>query len=93
MKISSYAKLAALIFASSSALHAATVFTDDGSNYSGGWATGSNGGSGFGAWTLTSSAGTGGFAGALIGDPSFAGIVGMSTTSFAPPPRLIRAAR
>lgn len=81
MKISSYAKLAALIIASSSALHAATVFTDNGSNYSGVWITGSNGGSGFGAWTLTSSGGSG-FAGTFTGNPADAGITGMSSTSF-----------
>jgi hypothetical protein len=82
MKISSFAKLAALIFASSSALHAATVFTDDAGNYTtGSWITGSNSGSGFGAWTLTSSGGSG-FAGTFIGDPSSAGITGMSAPSF-----------
>lgn len=80
MKISSYAKLAALIIVSSSALHAATVFTDNAGNYTtgSGWITGSNGGSGFGAWTLTSS----GNAGFFPGDPGSAGISGMSTTSF-----------
>lgn len=62
---------------------AITIYSDDASNYGGGWTTGSNGGTGFGAWTITSDGGTGGFAGAFIGDPTIAGVTGMSSTSFA----------
>jgi hypothetical protein len=59
-------------------------YFDSASNvaYSSGWTTGSNGGSGFGTWTITANSGTSGFAGSLIGDPTSAGITGMSTTSF-----------
>ena len=49
--------------------------------YSGGWNNGSNGGSGFGAWIFSSTNGTGS-GGVFIGDPSAAGISGMSATSF-----------
>jgi hypothetical protein len=58
---------------------------DFGANYSGGaepsWTNGANAGFGFGNWTITANNGSGG-AGAFIGDPSFAGISGMSTESF-----------
>jgi hypothetical protein len=80
--LTSFALASTLALASVSSLNAATIFTDNASNYGGGWNTGSNGGSGFGAWTLTSSGGTGGFAGSFIGDPTSAGITGMSTSSF-----------
>ena len=49
--------------------------------YSDGWLAGDNGGTGFGAWTFNNSAGTGS-AGVFIGNPSSAGISGMSATSF-----------
>jgi hypothetical protein len=49
--------------------------------YSDGWLAGDNGGTGFGAWTFNNSAGSGG-AGVFIGNPSAAGISGMSATSF-----------
>ena len=80
--LTSFALASTLALASVSSLSAATIFTDNAGNYGGGWNTGSNGGSGFGAWTLSSSGGTGGFAGSFIGDPSSAGITGMSATSF-----------
>jgi hypothetical protein len=56
---------------------------DFGANYDGtpGWTNGANAGFGFGAWTITANGGSGS-AGAFIGDPSFAGISGMSTQSF-----------
>lgn len=61
--------------------HAQTIASDNGGNYSGGWTDGSNGGTGFLAWTISATPGTG-FAGSFIGDPSFAGVTGMSTNSF-----------
>lgn len=66
-----------------SASFAATAGTDDGSAaaYSDGWQNGDDGstsGNGFGAWTLTGGANAGQF----IGDPSAAGISGMSASSF-----------
>ncbi len=66
----------ALALASTS--FAADLASDNGSNYSGGWTNNSNGGTGFSAWSITS----GGTAGTFIGDPSAAGISGMSATSF-----------
>jgi len=58
-----------------------SVAMDNASNYGGVWNSGSNGGTGFGPWTITASGGSG-FAGVFIGNPSSAGISGMSTTSF-----------
>lgn len=63
-------------------INAQLIASDDGSNYSGGWSDGSNGGFGFSPWVLSSGGGTGGFGGNFIGDPSLAGITGMSATSF-----------
>lgn len=60
----------------------AQIASDNGGNYGSGWTNGANGGSGFLAWSISTDSGTGGFAGAFIGDPSFAGITGMSATSF-----------
>ena len=80
--LTSFALASTLALASVSSLSAATIFTDNAGNYGGVWTNGSNGGTGFGAWTLSSSGGTGGFAGSFIGDPSSAGITGMSATSF-----------
>jgi len=57
------------------------IASDNGGNYGGGWSNGSNGGTGFLAWNISATPGTG-FAGAFIGDPSFAGVTGMSATSF-----------
>jgi hypothetical protein len=54
---------------------------DTGANYGGGWTNGGNGGFGFTAWTISATPGTG-FAGSFIGEPTNAGIVGMSPTSF-----------
>lgn len=56
---------------------------DFGANYDGtpGWTNGSSAGFGFGNWTITANNGSGG-AGVFIGDPSFAGISGMSAQSF-----------
>lgn len=55
---------------------------DSGANYGGpgqpGWANGANAGFGFGAWSFNQS---GNFS--SIGNPSFGGILGMSTESFA----------
>jgi hypothetical protein len=62
-----------------------TLALDVGANYGGSgepaWANGTNGGFGFKPWSFFSSGG--GFKGNFIGDPSFAGISGMSTESFA----------
>lgn len=58
------------------------IADDNGSNYSGGWTDGSNGGFGFEAWVLGSGGGTGGFGGSFIGDPAGSGISGMATNSF-----------
>jgi|688.fasta_scaffold07048_4 glycosidase len=53
---------------------------DSGSNYGSGQLTsGATGGSGFGAWTVSTG---GGISGAFLGDPSAAGIKGMSAKSF-----------
>ncbi|MFM8808528.1 MAG: PEP-CTERM sorting domain-containing protein [Chthoniobacterales bacterium] len=60
---------------------AQVIASDNGGNYGGGWSSGTNGGFGFTAWNISATPGTG-FAGAFIGDPSFAGVTGMSTTSF-----------
>jgi hypothetical protein len=53
-------------------------------NYPGGtWSNGSNGGSGFGPWTIASNNNNASrFAGNFVGDPTAAGITGMSSTSF-----------
>jgi hypothetical protein len=60
----------------------AQIASDNAGNYPGEvWTTGSNGGSGFGAWIFSSTNGTGS-GGVFIGDPSAAGISGMSATSF-----------
>jgi MYXO-CTERM domain-containing protein len=56
------------------------VASDNGSNYGGGWSSGSNGGTGFGAWSFSTSGG--GFKGAYIGDPALKGVSGMSSSSF-----------
>ena len=62
-----------------------TFAEDQASNYGGdgepGWTNASNAGSGFDAWSFTVSPGSG-FAGALLGDPSAAGVTGMSSESF-----------
>jgi hypothetical protein len=87
--LTSFALASTLALASVSSLHAATILSDDASNYGGGWNTGSNGGSGFGAWTLNSSNGSGGFGGTFISSlsntdhPLSVGITGMANTSFA----------
>lgn len=46
------------------------------------WQTGANGGTGFGPWTITSGTAANGSAGAFVGNPTNAGIGGMSTNSF-----------
>jgi hypothetical protein len=79
----SFALASTLALATASSLNAATIFTDNASNYTGGWTTGSNGGTGFGAWTHTASGDNIiSFAGTFTGDPADGGISGMSTTSF-----------
>jgi PEP-CTERM motif len=63
----------------------AQIASDNASNaaYSGAvWTDGSNGGTGFGGWGITNTPGFGGSAGTFIGNPSSAGISGMSATSF-----------
>ena len=61
----------------------AQIASDNGSNYSGGWANGDNGGTGFLAWSISVDNNPPTyFAGNFIGDPTFAGVTGMSTTSF-----------
>jgi hypothetical protein len=62
-------------------VHAQPIASDNGGNYGGGWTDGSNGGSGFLGWSISATPGTG-FAGSFIGDPTAAGVTGMSTTSF-----------
>jgi len=59
----------------------AQIASDNGGNYGAGWTNGANGGTGFLAWNISATPGTG-FAGSFIGDPTFAGVTGMSTTSF-----------
>jgi hypothetical protein len=61
----------------------AQIASDNAGNaaYSGGWSVGTNGGTGFGAWAFNNSPGSGS-AGVFIGDPSTAGISGMSSNSF-----------
>jgi hypothetical protein len=60
--------------------------SDNASNYSGGWSTGTNGGTGFGNWTITSNNDPAAtppyYAGAFTGNASLAGITGMSDPSF-----------
>ena len=69
----------------SSGAFAQTNAFDFGANYNGvgepGWTNGANAGFGFGAWTINAIPGTG-FAGGFIGNPSDAGISGMSVESF-----------
>ncbi|MDA3943785.1 MAG: S8 family serine peptidase [Bacteroidetes bacterium] len=55
--------------------------SDNASNYGGGWTDGSNQGNGFEPWVLSSGT-NGGFAGHFIGDPTNAGITGMTNPSF-----------
>ncbi len=66
--------------------HAQTVTTnayDNASNYpSNTWTNGANGGRGFQPWFLTSGNGTAGYGGNFVGNPSAAGITGMSSNSF-----------
>lgn len=60
----------------------AQVALDNASGYPGGsWTAGSNGGFGFTPWTFGNTQGTGA-AGVFIGDPSAAGVTGMSPQSF-----------
>ena len=59
-----------------------TTASDNGANYSGGWNSGSNGGTGFQAWNIWSSDGTGGSGGNFIGNPVSGGVTGMATNSF-----------
>ncbi len=60
-----------------------TVAEDAGGNYNPpSWTSGTNQGQGFGQWTLTSNGGENGFAGHFVGNPSSAGISGMSSQSF-----------
>ena len=59
------------------------IASDNGGNYSvGGWTNGANGGSGFGPWIFSSGTTNGGSAGGFIGNPTNAGIGGMSSDSF-----------
>lgn len=56
---------------------------DSADNYGGGWADGSNQGSGFGPWTFNHTQdGTTSWAGTFIGDPALAGISGFGTNAF-----------
>ena len=75
--------LSAGIFSNS---HAQTVTTnayDNASNYpSNTWTNEANGGRGFQPWFLTSGNGTAGYGGNFVGNPSAAGITGMSSNSF-----------
>ncbi len=57
--------------------------SDNAGNYTGGWADGSNQGSGFGPWTFNHNQdGTTSWAGCFIGDPASAGISGFDTNTF-----------
>jgi len=75
--------LSAGIFSNS---HAQTVTTnayDNASNYpSNTWTNEANGGRGFQPWVLTSGGGTNGFGGNFVGNPTNAGITGMSSSAF-----------
>lgn len=80
MKMRILAVLSAMVMASS--VFAAVEGTDNGSGYGGSWNTGSGAGNpAFSTWTIAASPGSG-FAGTFIGNPSSAGISGMSATSF-----------
>lgn len=72
-----------LIISGNEALNEKNIFgaSDQASNYES-WTNGSNQGTGFGPWELVSGTTTGGFAGFFVGDPSSAGISGMSPQSF-----------
>ena len=61
----------------------AQIASDNAANYgtTGNWTNSSNLGTGFGGWGITNTPGSGS-AGNFIGDPSAAGITGMSATSF-----------
>ena len=76
-----FAIVSAAFLAAVSSASAAIVASDNGSNYGGGWTSGSNGGTGFGAWSFTS----GGLAakGNFIGNPGNIGITGMGSSAFA----------
>jgi hypothetical protein len=74
--------IAAAIAASLASTSIAQIASDNGGNYGGGWTDESNGGSGFGGWGIAPTLGTGNAAGVFIGDPSHAGVSGMSTSSF-----------
>jgi hypothetical protein len=80
MKKTLFAAIASIAI-SSGAL--ALEASDNGANYgsSANWTNGSNLGTGFGAWAFNNFQGSGG-SGEFIGDPSSAGISGMSATSF-----------
>ncbi|NBU73478.1 MAG: hypothetical protein EBS53_18895, partial [Bacteroidetes bacterium] len=73
-----------LLLISGSHLFCQSIITaqDHGTNYSGGWLNGSNGGTGFQPWNIWSSSGTGGNGGSFKGNPASAGIAGMATESF-----------
>jgi hypothetical protein len=58
---------------------------DNGSGYSGGWANGANGGTGFGPWSINAVQG-GGFSGAFLGNPSTAGLNTDTSTGGLPNP-------
>lgn len=70
-----------LLLGNGTALGQIIIAQDDASNYGGNWGTGTNGGFGFGEWTITTGTNDG-YAGAFIGNPSYGGIEGMSSTSF-----------
>jgi hypothetical protein len=77
------AAVASVAFSSGAFAQTITNAFDFGANYDGtpGWTNGANAGFGFGAWSFNEVDGTGS-AGGFIGDPSFAGISGMSVESF-----------
>lgn len=59
----------------------AQIGSDNAANYAAGWTNESNGGTGFGPWSFSVNPGTGS-AGSFVGDPSFAGVIGMTTETF-----------
>ena len=59
-----------------------TIANDSAANYSGGWGSGTNKGTGFQAWNIWSSGGTGGYGGYFVGNPTDGGITGMAVNSF-----------
>ena len=74
IKFAATAFVAAVLGTSAHAQEPTVLASDNASNYTAGWTTGSNGGTGFGPWTISANPGTG-FAGAFTGNAATAGIM------------------